>query len=308
MVASRLMRILMVVAAAALMLSVAAATTQTLAQPAVTIGIDTDPTGNQGLVLGAIENCRAVQPGDSFQVDVFTKGIPPASGFSDGLSGFALNLRYDPAVLKVTAINTDLMLSAAGPRNPFDVTDPLPDSDGNFRADEADLSRNFESGDGVLMRLTLQAVGTGLSSLILSDDIPPAPDGIPDVLGAAGNPKYQIATIQNAAIGVGQACTAPAPVFPATATPGPGATTGASGGPGATTGASGGPGGTSSAAPGTATGSGGAATPSGGLSSGKEDDSGLSTGAVAAIVIGAVAAAGAVGAGAWYALRRSRPA
>ncbi|MDO8614945.1 MAG: cohesin domain-containing protein [Dehalococcoidia bacterium] len=298
------MRTLLVAAVAVLILSAAAAATQTLAQaPAITIGIDTDPTDNQALSLGTIESCRVVQPGDSFEVDVFAKGIPPAAGLSNGLSGFAFNVKYDPAIIKVTAINTDLMLSGAGPRNPFEVADPLPDSDGSFRIDEADLSRNFESGDGVLLRLTLQAVGPGLSTLIVGDD---EADGVPDVLGAAGNPKYDIATVQNAAMGAGQPCTAPSPVFLPTSTPGE--TTGATETPGGSPGETPAGGGTSTPGASGTSGIGStSATPGGAQTPQSQSDSGLSAVAIAAIVVGAVAAAGALGAGAWYAWRRSRP-
>ncbi len=289
------MRAYVVVALAALIISAAAAATQATAQAAVTTGIDTDPTGNQANSLGTIEACRTVKQGDTFQVDVFVKGVPPASGFSNGLSGFGFNFEYDPKILKVTAVDANLMLAAAGPRNPFEIAGPLPDSDGNFRVDEADLSQHFESGDGVLLRVTLQAVGPGLSTLVLGDDTAPDADGIPDVLGAAGVPQYAIAAVHNAAIGVDQPCAAPSPVIPVTPSPEPSR-------PGASTG-----GGTP--------GPGGTAAP-GGVPTGQtgdtlettqsQGDSGLSTAAVIAISAAAAAAVIALGAGAWVAWRRRR--
>jgi len=293
------MRAYVVAAVAALIISAAAAATQATAQAAVTTGIDTDPTGNQANSLGIIEACRTVTQGDTFQVDVFVKGVPPASGLSNGLSGFALNFIYDPKILKITATDANMMLAAAGPRNPFEVADPLPDSDGNFRVEEADLSQHFESGDGVLLRVTLQAVGPGLSTLVLGDDVPPEPDRLPDVLGAAGIPQYNIAAVQNAAIGVDQPCTAPSPVIPVTPSPGPTR-------PGAATGPSGsrtvGPGGTSPSS----------AVPTGQTGDTLETtkpqgDSGLSTGAIIAISVLVAAGVVALGAGAWIAWRRSRP-
>ena len=293
------MRAYVAVAVVALMIGAAAAT-QATAQQAVTTGIDTDPAGNQANSLRTIEACRTVKQGDSFPVDVFVQGVPPASGFSDGLSGFGFNFKYDPKVLEVTAIDANMMLAAAGPRNPFEVADPLPDTDGNLRVDEADLSQHFESGDGVLLRVTLQAVGPGLSTLGLGDDSGGSADGIPDILGAAGNPLYAIAAVQNAAIGVDQPCTAPSPVVLATPSPGPGspAATGTPTG-GAAAGTTS-PAGTSpSGAQPTGPGGTNQTTPS-------ENDSGLSTGAVIAIAVG-VAGVAALGAGAWIARRRSRP-
>ena len=50
--------------------------------------------------------------------------------------------------------------------------DPAPDSDGSFFTGAVDLGTNAEdSGTGVLVRLTLQAVGPGLSptSLVLPE-------------------------------------------------------------------------------------------------------------------------------------------
>ncbi len=297
------MRTFVMAAVAVLILSAAAAATPTLAQSntAITVGIDTDATGNQALSLGAIDGCRLVQQGDTFQVDVFAKGIPAPSGFFDGISGFAFNFKYDPNVINVTAIDANLMLAGGGTRDPFEVTNPLPDTDGNFRADEADLSQRFESGDGVLARLTLLAVGPGVSPLTLGDDASSDADGIPDVLGAAGRPQYNISEIDNAEIGVGQACSAPTPVIPVTPSPGPGGTI-------APSEPANGGGETGSHAPGGSgpTAAGETPRPTVAVQTPPSSGSGLSTGAIIGIVAGGIAGATALGAAAWYALRRSR--
>ncbi len=149
----------------------------------VDTGLDLDPAGNSALELGTIESCRSVASGSTFEVDVWVKGIPPASSQgTDSIVGTSYNLHFDPAVLRATAVNFEDFMIATGDHIPFiwidgdatdnsSVKDPLPATTGNLRAEFADLSQIYESGNGVMSRVTLEAIGPGTTELILQDDL-----------------------------------------------------------------------------------------------------------------------------------------
>ena len=68
-----------------------------------------------------------------------------------------------------------------------------------------------EAGDGVLARVTVTAVGNGITSLDVGGPIG-GQDGFPDVLinsGTAGGAPVPVTTVQDGAIAVGQPCAAP---------------------------------------------------------------------------------------------------
>jgi hypothetical protein len=183
------------------------------AQESITVGIDADPSGNAAQSLGDIQDCRTVAEGGSFEVDVFVQGIPPGTAQGGGIAGFGYSLLFDPTVLQVTAVNNEFLLYAAGSTAPFEVidgdgtagsnTDPLPATTGNLRVDLGDVSTNIESGDGVLSRLTLRAVGAGSTVLSLS------PAEIFD-----GSAEEYASVSQNATVAVGGSCTPPPPTTP----------------------------------------------------------------------------------------------
>jgi len=134
-----------------------------VAQEAVTIGVDADPTGNTATSLGPIDTCVSVSSGDTFQVDVFATDVVDLLAWETYFS-------YDMAVIKIT--DRDVMMFQTG--NPgsqvFDASEGLPDIDGRHRIAAADISEPPapDSGSGVLARLTLEAVGSGVSPASLS--------------------------------------------------------------------------------------------------------------------------------------------
>ena len=140
-------------------------------------GIDASIEGNTEVAVGPWDPCVTVDAGEQFEVDVFIRGVPPRDtkgdpapgNDTDGIIGFGFEMRYDPAVVQVTGADGSFLLTSAGNPIPFEIYDPLVDDDGFFRYDFVDLSLNIEHGDGVLVRLTLSAVGSGTSSLVLRD-------------------------------------------------------------------------------------------------------------------------------------------
>lgn len=173
--------------------------------PLSEIAVDLDTTGNSATSLGPREDCASVGPNDTLQIDVTVKGVPPfdPGTFSGGIAGFGFDLLYDPTVIKVTAVDLDFLHASAGARIPFDIIDPLPDTDGVFRFDSGDLSQNFESGDGVLARIALQAVGTGASILRLAYATSPYYDPDPPAVMDASATIYEVTSVRDAAVSVG---------------------------------------------------------------------------------------------------------
>ncbi len=165
------------------------------------VAIDSDPSGNTATHIDTIDSCVSVPgPGTTFSIDLVVDQVP-----STGAVAIASNILYDPSVVNITGIDFNYLLASAGPMTVFEVTDPLPDTDGNFREDFADLSPNYESGPGVLARVTLQAVGTGSTNLTLDEQVSGA--GVPTIDDRNGIP-YAVNNVLGATVAVGRPCSA----------------------------------------------------------------------------------------------------
>ena len=129
--------------------------------------VDTDPAGNTGDSLGPTEVCRQISVGQSFEVDIVAKEAPP-------LFGVEVSFLYDPAVLRITAIqvNSGLFLGKIAGSSPVSFSDPTPDEDGDFRAAVADFGNTGPSGNGTVFRFTLQAKAGGTSPFQFATDDP----------------------------------------------------------------------------------------------------------------------------------------
>ena len=137
------------------------------AAPDFSLEVDTDPAANTGDSLGPTEFCRQVSVGQNFQVDIVAKDAPP-------LFGVEVSLRYDPAVLRITAIQVDsgLFLGKKLGSSTFSFSNPTPDEDGDYRAAAADFKNTGPSGSGTIFRLTLVAKVAGISPLQIPADDP----------------------------------------------------------------------------------------------------------------------------------------
>jgi hypothetical protein len=134
-----------------------------VAQGEVTVGVDADPTGNTATSLGSIDSCIAVKKGDTFEIDLFVTGV-------DNLMAWEIYFSFDGDVVNVTDRNVQMFLAASAGSEAWDASDPLPSSGGLYRLGAIDLSKPpaVHSGSGVLARLTLKAVGAGLSPAMLT--------------------------------------------------------------------------------------------------------------------------------------------
>ena len=177
------------------------------------LGIDTDPTGNTATSLGTIQNCASLGADATFTIDVVVASIQPQVGMSGGLKGFAFDLVYDPAKLTVTGVDNALFLVSSPGSSLLDLSDPVPDTTGNFTVIAIDVTGTpLENGSGVLSRITLHASpgASGLAHLGLENV------GLVD---AADN-LYWIALTTEADAGIGQNCPTPVVTIPPTSLPG----------------------------------------------------------------------------------------
>lgn len=211
----------------ALVLSSATAALQETAEP-LTVAIDTTIEGNSDSAIGSIDVCAELAAvGDSFTFDLVVLNVPEA----DLIGGFQFDIDYDPSVIRITDV---IDADAAGSEAPDNVTilsrivssggfeflnlseDP-PDSDGSFTASAIDATddplapANNEAGDGVLARITAEAVGTGTSDLII-----PGPlggfDGNPDKIingGTGGGRELHVGLLISGRVSVGEECVDP---------------------------------------------------------------------------------------------------
>jgi hypothetical protein len=154
----------------------------------IDVAIDVDTSGNGDNVLGPTESCNEtpLQVGDTIDVDVVVRGIP---GYDVALQrgtiiGIDLTLLFDPAVVHTIGVGLfdgPTILKAAGEADPFewydfnhhigDDNEGPPGTIGASHFAMVDLSDFRESGDGVLVRITLKAVGVGTSILDLADNL-----------------------------------------------------------------------------------------------------------------------------------------
>ncbi len=195
------------------------------------IGIDTDTTGNSALALGAIQACRTISLAQVIDVDLYVTGL------SD-LLGFDVYFKYDKNVIKFTKPGdgsqtpgsdaTRFMLQNAQPTPPGNsvqnYSDVLPDAqnDGIYHVTEYDgvVIPGVEDPDpighthkdGVLLRLQIQGIGTGFSTIQVSPfsgEGPYLTDSNGNAVGDGADADVFIDSVTNAniVVGAGGTCT-----------------------------------------------------------------------------------------------------
>ena len=174
------------------------------------VSVDTDPTDNTATFVGTIDPCREVTVDPlGFDIDVTIEQVTD-------LAGFEAKLDYNPAVLKVTGVDYSYFLATAGSVTNWGEapTSLNPDTDGTLSMVATlsiPLPATGATGEGVLARVSLEAVANGLSELNLNDiklaDINTQPIGDED------DPPDQIfdGPVNHGQIAVAQPCSTPAP-------------------------------------------------------------------------------------------------
>lgn len=203
------------------------------ARPLVRVAIDANPTGNGDNTVGVTESCNSLslQVGETIEIDLVIRDVPLYQPGVDGtgMTAFTFNLHFDPGVLAVELIHEfrgPTILQAGGfvsPSISVDYAygrggiDPPPGNTGDVAIAVSDVSSNFESGDGVLTRVTAKAVGPGVSTLTLTDH----GSTFPSIYPAQGQFPYLV-ELTNGALAVGgDACPASPPSIRQTPPPSP---------------------------------------------------------------------------------------
>lgn len=146
----------------------------TQASPAVSIGVDADPSGNTATSLGTSEPCIEKNTNDTFDIDIVIRDIAD-------LWYWLAEVTYDPLVVQVIDRDVEMFLAASPGSEVQDLSTvhEWPGSPTTYVLEAKDLVEGAtESGEGVLARLTLKAVGPGASPLslreaaVIVDDIP----------------------------------------------------------------------------------------------------------------------------------------
>ena len=145
-----------------------------VAYPGLTVGLDANPltttdTNGDGefesVVLSQYEDCRDVALGASFEIDLLVLDVLD-------LVAFSADIEYDPAILNVIAVDTNLFLGAQTGSNVFDVSQGVPSSSGIYETGAFDQSNQGDDGSGVLSTITFLAISNGTSDVTVYDDPP----------------------------------------------------------------------------------------------------------------------------------------
>src|SRR5574341_1513257 len=106
-----------------------------------------------------VEPCLQVGEGETFELDIVARDVT-------NLLAFEVYFAYDRDIVRVVGVDVRQLL-AADPNSAVNdkITDPVPNATGLYRMAAADLSFSGtgESGDGVLGRLTIDAMSKGVS-------------------------------------------------------------------------------------------------------------------------------------------------
>ena len=131
---------------------------ESTAQTRSSIGVDADPAGNTATSLGPIDSCVSVSTGDTFDVDILVAD-------AIDLLAWEVYFIYDGSIISIVDHDVHMFQAADGESNVFDLSEVLPDLDARYGVAAADLADPPapDSGSGVLARLTLKAVGPGVS-------------------------------------------------------------------------------------------------------------------------------------------------
>ena len=152
---------------------------------------------NRSTQVGSVEACKRINENGVLDADedvvdgVYVDLVLPAPGVPPGydLQAFNVLIEYDALHVRVAARDYDHLLTANGSAY-YTVSGAVPDSDGSFLMYVQDNGPNYETGEGILTRLTIEAVSTApglataeIAGLVLTGTS--APQLVPGTLGSA---------------------------------------------------------------------------------------------------------------------------
>jgi hypothetical protein len=158
-----------------------------------------------------IDECIQVARGDTFQVDIFVRDVTD-------LLAWSAYLEVDPAIVQIVDRDVDVFLGAGEGSNVFDGSEQTPDTDGVYSLSAVDTADPLspESGSGVLARVTLEALATGVSPLALphrdidddgsTDQGPFLRNADAEAIGDDNDDSHFDGDVEDARVAVGMAC------------------------------------------------------------------------------------------------------
>lgn len=168
------------------------------------VGVDANPAGNTATSLGAINSCISVNSTDVFYIDLFIQDVT-------NLNSWEGTFRFDESLLEVNSLAVDGFFLGSS------LWGPIFDCDeGQCQIGTFDTTGAGHDGEGVLGRLELTAIDTGISKanldlrvdglpvsgvILLDDGDPPAAIG-----DFEGDDGFFDGLILNAEIAVDQPC------------------------------------------------------------------------------------------------------
>ncbi|MBI3976484.1 MAG: hypothetical protein HY334_08850 [Armatimonadetes bacterium] len=183
-------------------------------QPEVALAIDADPADNTATSIGAVNACRSVASGDSFDVDIIIEDVTD-------LLAWEITITYDPDLLEVTVSDVTQFQAANEGSDILDISDDLPDTDGRYVVSAADTAEPPapDSGSGVLARLTMSAKSPGASPLTIAkidinndgafDRGPLLRDVAGEIIGDEDDDTFFDGSISNAEVRIDEKCGGP---------------------------------------------------------------------------------------------------
>jgi len=142
------------------------------------LAVDVRPEGNTPSSIGKIETCASYEVGDQFPVDIIVNNVA-------NLRSFELRVDYDEDILSVLAVDFAQFLVSTPPGgNVFPTLNEV-EVPGRYFLAAAELQGTPDTGSGVLVKVTFEAIGEGISPVEVADS--PAYAG-PRLSGALGQP------------------------------------------------------------------------------------------------------------------------
>ena len=177
------------------------------AQTPTVLGIDVAPGSNTAGLVDTVDTCVEVAVGDRFPIDIYVADV-------ESLRAWELRFAFDSDVVQIVDYDYNLFLGGVF-SSLFEVEKP----DRYFLA--AAEPRTPDSGSGVLARLTLEAVGSGVSPAEIVMEPGYLAPRLSNVDNVQGNDLFA-GPVSQAKVAVAEPCRAEIPT--STSPPAPGAT------------------------------------------------------------------------------------
>jgi len=129
-------------------------------------GLDADATGNTATSLGPIDKCASLSVGQTREVDIWVQDV-------HDLLAWQSFLYFDSAIIRINTADPHFLLESPPGSTLYDASEDPPDSDGIFMPAVANIGPGpaYASGDGVLMRVTVEALAAGYSPMFPTGNI-----------------------------------------------------------------------------------------------------------------------------------------